>query len=143
MDVVLRPQTLSRWMIDITDKYLVKVVKRMEVKMKNSARLIHCDETPFVCLEDRKKEVRTKNSNSYMWVYHTADQYGSPPIFIYFIGNDKVLFTLAFPAPGQFDICQQISNKFWSPPATSSLQNPCALIRLLLRKCRIYPPEAL
>ena len=83
MDVVLRPQTVSRWMIDITDKYLVRVVKRMESKMKSSAKLIHCDETPFVCLEDRKKEGRTKNSKSFMWVYHTADQYGSPPIFIY------------------------------------------------------------
>ena len=83
MDVVVRPQTLCRWMNDITDKYLVKVIKRMKSKMMSTARLIHCDETPFVCLEDRKKEGRTKNSKSFMWVYHTADQYGSPPIFIY------------------------------------------------------------
>ena len=37
------------------------------------ARLIHADETPFICEEDHKKEGRTKNSKSYMWVYHTAD----------------------------------------------------------------------
>ena len=83
LDVVLRPQALSRWMIKLTEKYLVKMAKRMGAKMISFAKLIHCDETPFVCLEDRKKEGRTKNSKSFMWVYHTADQYGSPPIFIY------------------------------------------------------------
>ena len=83
LDVVIRPQTMSRWMIRIADKYFKPVIKRMEYKMKNSAQLIHCDETPFVCEQDRKKPGKGKNSKSYMWVYHTADQYGSPPVFIY------------------------------------------------------------
>ena len=82
LDVTIRPPTISRWLIRLTDKYLIPVSERMKWFIKQ-ADLIHCDETPFVCEEDRKKEGRTKNSKSYMWVYHTADQYGSPPIFIY------------------------------------------------------------
>lgn len=82
LDAVIRPPTMCRWMINITQKYLMPVYEMMKSDIKN-ARLIHADETPFVCEEDRKKEGRTKNSKSYMWVYHTADQYGSPPIFIY------------------------------------------------------------
>ena len=83
LDVVIRPQTMSRWLIRIVDKYFKPVIDRMEYRMMNSAKLIHCDETPFVCEQDRKKPGKSKNSKSYMWVYHTADQYGSPPIFIY------------------------------------------------------------
>lgn len=82
MDAVIRPQTISRWMIRLTDKYLIPVYNMMKDEIKH-ARLIHADETPFICEEDHKKEGRTKNSKSYMWVYHTADQYSSPPIFIY------------------------------------------------------------
>ena len=83
LGAVIRPQTMSRWMIKLTDKYLKYVTERMRFHMKDKAKLIHCDETPFICEEDRKKDGCTKNSKSYMWVYHTADQYGSPPIFIY------------------------------------------------------------
>ncbi len=82
MDVVMRPQTISRWIINITKQYLTPIMELMKDKIKN-AELIHCDETPFLCVEDNKKEGRTKNSKSYMWVFHTANQYGSPPIFIY------------------------------------------------------------
>lgn len=82
MDAIVRPATMSRWMIRLTDKYLKPFYNMMADEIKN-ARLIHADETPFICEEDHKKEGRTKNSKSYMWVYHTADQYGSPPIFIY------------------------------------------------------------
>ena len=82
LDVVIRPPTMSRWMINLTNRYLMKIYELMKSKLLE-ARLIHADETPFICEEDRKKEGRTKNSKSYMWVYHTADQYGSPPIFIY------------------------------------------------------------
>ena len=82
LDAVIRPATMSRWMINLTDKYLVKLYDLMKTEIKK-ARLIHADETPFICESDRQKPGRTKNSKSYMWVYHTADQYGSPPIFIY------------------------------------------------------------
>lgn len=82
MDVVMRPQTISRWIINITKQYLTPIIELMKDKIKG-AELIHCDETPFTCVEDNKKAGRTKNSKSFMWVFHTADQYGSPPIFIY------------------------------------------------------------
>ena len=82
LDAVIRPATMSRWMINLTDKYLVKLYDLMKTEIKK-AKLIHADETPFICESDRKKPGRSKNSKSYMWVYHTADQYGSPPIFIY------------------------------------------------------------
>lgn len=82
LDVVMRPPTMSRWMSNLTDKYLMPLYGVMKKDILK-ARLIHADETPFICEEDHKKEGRTKNSKSYMWVYHTADQYGSPPIFIY------------------------------------------------------------
>ena len=81
-DLTIRPPTICRWMEQLTERYLQPVDQMMRMEILK-ARLIHCDETPFVCEEDRKKEGRTKNSKSYMWVYHTADQYGSPPIFIY------------------------------------------------------------
>ena len=82
LDAVIRPPTMCRWMINLTDRYLMPVYEMMKSEIKK-ARLIHADETPFICEEDRKKEGRTKNSKSYMWVYHTADMYGSPPIFVY------------------------------------------------------------
>lgn len=82
LDAVIRPATMSRWMINLTDKYLVKLYDLMKTEIKK-AKLIHADETPFICESDRKKPGCSKNSKSYMWVYHTADQYGSPPIFIY------------------------------------------------------------
>ena len=89
LNVIIRPQTMARWMIRVTNKYLCRIVDRMEYYMKAKAKLIHCDETPFVCEEDRKKEGRTKNSKSYMWVFHTADSYGSPPIFVYMYRDNR------------------------------------------------------
>ena len=88
LDVIMRPPTMSRWMIKLTDKYLMPVFDAMKDEILK-ARLIHADETPFICEEDHKKEGRTKNSKSYMWVYHTADQYGSPPIFIYVYRDNR------------------------------------------------------
>jgi hypothetical protein len=42
-------------------------------------KLVHCDETPFTVVKDG----RGPGTNSYMWVYHTSQRYGSPPIYIY------------------------------------------------------------
>ena len=83
LDIPIEDSTMAGWMINITEKYLYRITDRLEIWMKKKARLIHADETPFICLEDQKKEGRSKNSKSYMWVFHTADQYGSPPIFVY------------------------------------------------------------
>ena len=88
MDVRMRPPTMSRWMIRLVNKYLEPLYNAMKDAILK-ARLIHADETPFICEEDHKKEGRTKNSDSYMWVYHTADQYGSPPIFIYVYSDNR------------------------------------------------------
>ena len=77
-DVRISRQVLAGWMIRLTDRYLEPVYRCMKHKMMDS-RLIHCDESPFIVVE-RKKDEGLKN---YMWVYHTHQKYGSPPIFIY------------------------------------------------------------
>lgn len=87
LDVVIRPPTMSRWVVRLTNEYLLPVFGRMETEIKK-ADLIHCDETPFVCTEDRKKK-DSKTAKSYMWVMHTADQYGSPPIFLYHYRDNR------------------------------------------------------
>ena len=78
LDVNISRQVMSGWMIKITERYLGPVYRRMREELLKS-RLIHCDETPFkVVTEDRKP-----SSKSYMWVFHTYDRYGSPPIYLY------------------------------------------------------------
>lgn len=80
-DVELRPQTMSRWTVNLTEKYLFPVFEHMK-RYIFKAKLIHCDETPFIV-------ERNKNQESWMWVYHTADRCGSPPIFIYDYRPDR------------------------------------------------------
>ena len=81
LDATIRPQTICRWLMRLTDRYLYKIYDKMSREIL-SARLIHADETPFKCVEDQKRK-KSKGSKSWMWVYHTADQYNSPPIFVY------------------------------------------------------------
>lgn len=50
----------------------------MKKRMFDS-KLIHCDETPFTVVNDG----RGPNTKSYMWVYHTYERCGTPPIYIY------------------------------------------------------------
>ena len=88
-DALIRPQTMSRWIINLDDKYFDPLVKRMKAVMVEKAELIHCDETPFIVEQDHKLPGKTKNSKSYMWVYHTADEYGAPPVFIYDYHSDR------------------------------------------------------
>lgn len=78
LDVNISRQVMSGWMITIAERYLGPVYRRMREELLES-KLIHCDETPFkVVTEDRKP-----SSKSYMWVFHTYDRYGSPPIYLY------------------------------------------------------------
>jgi len=77
-DVIISRQTMAGWMIRLTERYLGPVYRAMINKLL-SAELVHCDETPFKLVGASKGP----NSKSYMWVYHTYDQYGVPPIFIY------------------------------------------------------------
>ena len=77
-DVNISKQVMAGWCIKIAERYLVPVYNEMHRQILKS-KLIHCDETPFKVTNDG----RDGNSKSYMWVYHTDQQYGSPPIYLY------------------------------------------------------------
>lgn len=78
LGVNISRQVMAGWMIKITDRYLSMIYRRIRKTMFNS-RLIHCDETPFTVVKDG----RAAGTDSYMWVYHTYERYGTPPIYIY------------------------------------------------------------
>lgn len=71
-------QVMAHWMINLSSGYLEPLYHEMHREILKS-RLIHCDETPFKLIHDG----RGPGSKNYMWVYHTADRYGAPPIFLY------------------------------------------------------------
>ena len=77
-DVRISRQTLAHWMIKLSDLYFSRICEKMHEKLLLS-RLIHCDETPFKVVHDG----RSPNAKSYMWVYHTTEQFGVPPIYLY------------------------------------------------------------
>ena len=77
-DANITRQNMAGWMILIHDRYLRPMGKEFRRQLLKS-RLIHCDETPFKMPDNG----RGANSKDYMWVYHTCERYGSPPIFIY------------------------------------------------------------
>ena len=77
-DANITRQNMAGWMILIHDRYLRPMGKEFHRQLLKS-RLIHCDETPF----KMPGNGRGANSKDYMWVYHTCERYGSPPIFIY------------------------------------------------------------
>ena len=77
-EVNISRQVMAGWCIDIPKRYLVPVLIEMH-RWLLKGKLIHCDESPLKVTNDG----RPGNPKSYMWVYHTDHQYGSPPIFIY------------------------------------------------------------
>ena len=77
-DANISRQNMAGWMIYIHDRYLRPLEREFHRELLKS-RLIHCDETPFRMPDNG----RGPNSKDYMWVYHTCERYGSPPIFIY------------------------------------------------------------
>lgn len=77
-EVNISRQVMAGWCIEVSKRYLVPVLIEMH-RWLLMGKLIHCDETPFKVTNDG----RPGNPKSYMWVYHTDQQYGSPPIFIY------------------------------------------------------------
>lgn len=77
-EVNISKQVMAGWCIDIPKRYLVPVLIEMH-RWLLKGKLVHCDESPFKVTNDG----RPGNPKSYMWVYHTDQQYGSPPIFIY------------------------------------------------------------
>ena len=78
-DIVISRQVMANWMIQISERYLGPVYRAMHRHLLESS-VIHCDETPFKLIRDGKQ---SRNSKSYMWVYHAAPDYGVAPVFLY------------------------------------------------------------
>jgi len=77
-DANISRQNMAGWMIKLHDRYLRPLRRELHKELLKS-QLIHCDETPF----RMPGNGRGPNAKDYMWVYHTYERYGSPPIFIY------------------------------------------------------------
>ena len=76
MDVVLRKQTLARWMIRIANEYFIFIYESMKEELLSN-KIIHADETTVVVSKDGRKA----GAKSYMWVY--TDEKGKHPVVIY------------------------------------------------------------
>ena len=74
-------QTMAGWIIELHKRYLYKIYDRMRIWIIRG-RLIHCDETPFKLIHS-PGQTPGSNHKSYMRVYHTHEDYGSPPIYLY------------------------------------------------------------
>lgn len=77
LDYNIDKHLMSSWCIQIYDKYL-RQVKDLFWKQMKTSQVIHCDETPFTCIDGRDN-----STNSYMWVYYSNKIYGAPTIYIY------------------------------------------------------------
>lgn len=75
---VLSREVLATWMIRVSERYFSLLYDRMHQKLLES-RLVHCDETPFVVVQNGK----SSGTKDYMWVYHTGPEHGSPPVYLY------------------------------------------------------------
>lgn len=60
-------QTMCRWVIDGSDRYLARIYNRLH-ELLYSYHVIHADETPVEVVKDG----RPAGSKSYMWVYHSG-----------------------------------------------------------------------
>jgi len=77
-DVILSRQTLAKWMIKLTERYFRVIYDRMHNEILK-CKLISCDETPFCVINNG----RSSKSKDYMWVYHSSQRCGGPPIYMY------------------------------------------------------------
>lgn len=75
---MLSLEVLATWMIRVSERYFSLLYDRMHQKLLES-RLVHCDETPFVVVQNGK----SSGTKAYMWVYHTGPEHGSPPVYLY------------------------------------------------------------
>lgn len=75
-------QVMCGWMIKLVERYLEPFYAALH-KEQLSSKLIHCDETPFTVVEKKDNPSAKDPHKHYMWVYHTSDQYGSHPIYVY------------------------------------------------------------
>lgn len=69
LGLVLPRNMMANWCIKISQYYLEPLYKLMLDKIKESSRLIHCDETT---IQVNKEENKKASSNSYMWVITTG-----------------------------------------------------------------------
>lgn len=77
LDYNIDKHLMSSWCIQIYDKYL-RQVKDLFWKQVKASKVIHCDETPFTCIDGRES-----GTKSYMWVYYSNKVYGVPTVYIY------------------------------------------------------------
>lgn len=77
-NIMISRQVMAGWMIKLTERYLWPLYNEFHKEILKS-KLIHCDETPFVLINNG----RGAGTKDYMWVYHTCEKYGSHPIFVY------------------------------------------------------------
>lgn len=77
LDYNIDKHLMSSWCIQIYDKYL-RQVKDLFWKQVKASKVIHCDETPFTCIDGRES-----GTKSYMWVYYSNEVYGVPTVYIY------------------------------------------------------------
>ena len=69
LGLVLPRNMMANWCIKISQYYLEPLYRLMLDKIKESSRLIHCDETT---IQVNKEENKKASSNSYMWVITTG-----------------------------------------------------------------------
>ena len=81
-DIDISRQVLAGWMIKLSERYFSLIYDEMHKKILEG-KLIHCDETPFRIIHDKDAQGRPKDSKSYMWLYHSLPEYGTPPIFLF------------------------------------------------------------
>jgi len=76
--LILARQTMANWVIICATKYLEPVYRLMHIELI-SLDIIHADETTVQVL---KEEGRKPTTDSYMWVYRSAERVG-PPIVLF------------------------------------------------------------
>lgn len=68
--LVLPRNMMANWCIKLSEYYLEPIYNLMLKQIKESCKLIHCDETTIQC---NKEENRKASSNSYMWVLTSGE----------------------------------------------------------------------
>lgn len=74
-DVRIPTQTMCRWVIDGSDRYLFRIYNRLHEHLY-SYHVIHADETPVEVVKDG----RLAGSKSYMWVYKSGALESNPAV---------------------------------------------------------------
>ena len=78
-------QVMAKWMTDIWNGYGEAILNRMKKDLKD-AQYLHCDETTFPCLEEKRLEGR---KNCYVWQVSTGKWEGRQMVVYRYTGNRK------------------------------------------------------